>query len=277
MDPSDGAAREFEFTERDFQLVRRFAYDRIGISLKPGKQEMVYSRLARRLRTLGVATFAEYLRLLESSGSSEWQSFVSAITTNLTYFFREPHHFAALRTQLEELEASAPIRVWSAGTATGEEAYSLAIVLLEAFTQRRAPIEVLATDVDTAALREAEAGVYRLEQVKQVPPTRLKRFFLQGTGARRGLVRVKDEVRRLVSFRCANLVDSQRFEMRFHAIFCRNVMIYFDKDTQHRVLEKLHAQLLPGGTLYAGHAENFFHAKALFRPCGRTVYRRVED
>lgn len=268
-----GRAREFSFTERDFQLIRRHIYRRAGIALKAGKQEMVYSRLARRLRALNLATFEQYLALLEDDESPEWQPFVNAITTNLTYFFREPHHFALLQAQLSALDPSQPAQIWSAGTATGEEAYSLAMTVLETFPHRPAPVSVFASDLDTAALAVAEAGMYRLERLHNVSPARLKRFFLRGQGPQAGLVKVKQEVRRLVTFRRLNLIEPHwRSERRFHAIFCRNVMIYFDKETQYGILEKLHASLAPAGLLYAGHSENFFHAKDLFQLRERTVY-----
>jgi chemotaxis protein methyltransferase CheR len=268
--------REFSFTERDFELVRERIYRRAGIALKPGKQEMVYSRLARRLRALGLDSFKDYLALLDDDKAPEWQAFINAITTNLTYFFREPHHFQILAKQLALMDRPREIRIWSAGTATGEEAYSIAMTVREAFPAAMPAVIIVASDVDTTVLAEAERGMYRLDRVESLAPERAKRHFLRGTGSQEGFVRVKEELRRLVTFRHINLIDSKwGISQPVHAIFCRNVMIYFDKDTQYRILRGMRDLLAPGGYLYAGHSENFFHAKDLFQLRDRTVYGPV--
>ena len=269
--------REFEFVERDFQIVQKLIYARAGIKLKAGKQEMVYSRLARRLRTLKLKSFREYLTLLENDRSPEWENFVNAITTNLTHFFREPHHFEILARQYKETAPSSDFRVWSTASSTGEEVYSIAITLTEAAAVLGTTASILASDLDTNVLAQARQGVYRFDRLESVSPERQKRFFLRGVGPNEGFVRVRDEIRRGIHFENINLI-SENWEKKepFDAIFCRNVMIYFDKDTQYAILQKLSRMLRPNGRLYVGHSESLLHAKDLFQLCEKTVYRLSE-
>ena len=269
------AAREFAYGPRDFQRVRRMINDHAGIALGEGKAEMVYSRLAKRVRTLGLASFREYLALLEDDAHAEWEHFVNALTTNQTDFFREAHHFAMLAERARKM-GGRPMRVWSAAAATGEEPYSIAITMCEAFETFAPPVEVLATDLDTQVLATARQGIYPLDKVTSLSEQRLRRFFLKGRGKRAGSARVRDALRDLVEFRVLNLRgETWDVEPGFDAIFCRNVLIYFDKPTQRRVLERLRAQLAPGGIYFAGHSESLLHAADLFEPCGRTAYRAV--
>jgi chemotaxis protein methyltransferase CheR len=266
-------SHEFRYTRRDFDRVRRLIHARAGIALADSKYDMVYSRLSRRLRALGLAGVGEYLDRLERGGAGEWQEFTNALTTNLTAFFREPHHFEVLRAHLAMLPRGRPVRIWCAAASTGEEPYSIAITAAELYG-RDPPARILATDVDTQVLATAEEGVYPLERVRGLSRERLRRFFRRGTGEREGWCRVAEEPRRLLAFRPLNLLD-ERWPLRgpLDAIFCRNVMIYFDKPTQRRILEKFAPLLQPDGLLFAGHSESFMHAADLFRPCGRTVYR----
>lgn len=266
--------REFKFVEQDFQTVRKLIYARAGINLKAGKQEMVYSRLARRLRALKLESFRDYLALLEDNRSPEWENFVNAITTNLTHFFREAHHFQILARQYKEATSSPVFRVWSTASSTGEEVYSIAMSLAEEHAQVGADVRILASDLDTNVLAQARDGVYSLERLENVSPERRKRFFLRGLGANDGFVRVRDEVRRGIQFENINLMsDNWGIQEPFDAIFCRNVMIYFDKETQYAILRKLSRMLQPNGRLYVGHSENLLHAKDLFQLCDKTVYR----
>ncbi len=269
--------REFEFVERDFQIVQKLIYARAGINLKVGKHEMVYSRLARRLRTLKLKSFREYLTLLENDRSPEWENFVNAITTNLTHFFREPHHFELLARQYKETAPGSDFRVWSTASSTGEEVYSIAITLTEAAAVLGTTASILASDLDTNVLEQARQGIYSFDRLESVSPERQKRFFLRGVGSNEGFVRVRDEIRRGIHFENINLI-SENWEKKeqFDAIFCRNVMIYFDKDTQYAILQKLSRMLRPNGRLYVGHSENLLHAKDLFRLCEKTVYRLSE-
>jgi chemotaxis protein methyltransferase CheR len=269
--------REFLFNERDFHRVRELIYGRAGISLKPGKQEMIYSRLARRLRALQLKSFKEYLALLEDEGSPEWEAFVNAITTNLTQFFREQHHFEILAKQLRETYTGKPLSLWSCACSTGEEAYSMAMTAAEVFDTLSPPVKILASDLDTNVLGHAQQGVYRADRLDSISPQRLKRFFLRGVAARQGEAKVKLELRQLVSFSRINLMDKDwPLSEPCQAIFCRNVMIYFDRATQREILKKIHRSLTADGRLYVGHSENLFHAKDLFELCDKTVYRPLK-
>jgi chemotaxis protein methyltransferase CheR len=271
------ARRDFEYTAQDFARVRRLIHARVGIALNDSKQDMVYNRLAKRLRTLRLGGFADYLDLLDDPRHSEWQQFVNALTTNLSHFFREAHHFDMLVEHCKGL-ARKPLRVWSAAASTGEEPYSIAMALCEAYGDMQPPVTILGTDIDTTVLGTAEQGVYPLERVEQVSPERLKRFFLRGTGANAGFARVRPELARLVQFRVVNLTDA-RWELGgapFDAIFCRNVMIYFDKKTQYEVLGRMAKTIRADGLLFAGHSESFLHAAELFQPVGKTVYRPAD-
>jgi len=270
---ADLPAREFGYTQQDFERVRRLIRARVGIALNDSKQNMVYNRLVKRLRALRLESVSGYLALLDDSGNAEWQHFVNALTTNLSHFFREEYHFPILVEHIKALGRS-PVRIWSAAASTGEEPYSIAIALCEAYGSLQPPVSILATDIDTAVLEGAEKGAYALERVEQVSPERLKRYFLRGTGANAGFARVRPEIARLVEFRKLNLSET-RWEVGgpFDAIFCRNVMIYFDKPTQYEVLQRIARVLAPDGLLFAGHSESFLHAAELFKPVGKTVYR----
>ncbi len=266
--------REFDFSERDFQMVRKLIYARAGINLKPGKQEMVYSRLARRLRALKLDSFRNYLTLLEDDAAPEWEAFINAITTNLTHFFREPHHFDILATQYREAGTQRPFHVWSAASSTGEEVYSIAMILAEASVGLGSQPRILASDLDTNVVEHARRGIYSLERLESVSPERRKRFFFRGTGKHKGYAKVRDEIRQDIRFDQINLMSwNWQIKEPFDAIFCRNVMIYFDKETQYTILKKLSQVLRPDGRLYVGHSENLFHAKDLFQVCDKTVYR----
>ena len=270
--PAFAAERQFDFRDADFSRVRRMIHARAGISLGEHKREMVYSRLARRLRTLGRQDFSSYLDDLEDRpDDGEWQNFVNALTTNLTAFFREPHHFPVLADHVRARPM--PVSVWCCAASTGEEPYSIAITLAEALGQRATATSVLATDIDTQVLERAQAAVYPFERVQKLADGRLKRFFLKGKGDFSGHVRVRPEIAERVRFATLNLLAPQwDVEERFDAIFCRNVMIYFDKPTQARILRRFVPLLKPGGLLFAGHSENFTYISRDFRLRGQTVY-----
>lgn len=269
------ADRQFEFTAGDFKRVRAMIHERAGIALGEHKREMVYSRLSRRLRALGRSEFSSYLNSLESDETSpEWEAFINALTTNLTAFFREPHHFPILADYARK---KGPLSVWCAAASTGEEPYSIAITLQEALGARVGNSHVLATDIDTQVLERAQAGVYPTERVEKVSPERLRAFFLKGKGRHAGRVRVRPEVADMVTFGQLNLLDGQwPLQAAFDVIFCRNVMIYFDKPTQARILQRMAPVLKPGGLLFAGHSENFTYVTQDFRLRGQTVYERVQ-
>lgn len=275
--PSRIGETDFAFSAADFERIRQLIYKRAGISLNSGKQAMVYSRLARRLRELGHASFAGYLQWLENasgaSAENEWQEFVNCLTTNLTSFFREAHHFPVLADELRK-RADRNLRLWCNAASTGQEPYSLAITAIEALGAQCA-VQIVCSDIDTKVLATAERGVYDADS-RGLTPEQLKKHFLRGTGVNEGTMRVKPELRRLVEFRQFNLMD-KRWSLGepFDIVFCRNVMIYFDAPTQRRVLEQLHAAIRPRGLLFAGHSENFTDSKDLFRLRGKTVYERL--
>lgn len=269
-------APEFTLTAADFDRIRALIHRHAGISLHAGKQAMVYSRLARRLRETGHSSFTRYLHWLEHGGApaAEWQAFVNALTTNLTSFFREEHHFEVLVEDLRA-RASRPLRIWCNAASTGEEPYSLAMVVIEALGAS-AQVQLLCSDIDTGVLEKARRGVYEAD-ARGLSPARRQRHFLRGTGRNAGLIRVKPELARMIEFRPFNLMspDWSTLGDPFDIVFCRNVMIYFDAPTQRRVLERMHRSLRPGGLLYAGHSENFADSPDLFRLRGKTIYERV--
>jgi chemotaxis protein methyltransferase CheR len=273
------AGAEFAFTAADFMRIRRMIHARAGISLSDGKQAMVYSRLSRRLRETGHPSFRDYLddleRLAGEAAGAEWQEFTNCLTTNLTAFFREEHHFRALREDLLARRGR-PVRLWSSAASTGEEPYSLAMTVAETLGPDAAQATLLATDIDTRVLATARAGVYDAG-ARGLGPERLKRHFLRGTGPNAGRIRVRPELARAVEFRSFNLMSPSWAALGepFDIVFCRNVMIYFDAPTQRRVLERMHGALKPGGLLYVGHSENFTESRDLFRLRGKTIYERT--
>lgn len=272
----EGRDREFAFTEKDFKRVCQLIYEYAGISLKPSKQDMVYSRLARRLRANGINNFQDYLTLLESDNGIEWEAFVNSLTTNLTSFFREPHHFPLLADHVAKQKGRHPISLWCSAASTGEEPYSIAMTMADAFGSLTPPVSIVATDVDTNVLAKAETGVYPAERIEKLDAGMVKRFFLKGTGAQSGFVRVRPELRAMITFRQLNLLgDDWPIRGPLDAIFCRNVMIYFDKETQLKILQRFTPLLRPEGLLFAGHSENFHNATHLFRLRGKTVYELV--
>ncbi len=274
--PDVAATREFAFDAKHFRAISERVYGFSGIRLPEGKREMVYARLARRLRALGLATFDDYLRYLELE-PAEWEHCTNALTTNVTSFYREAHHFEVLARHVRGLApGSDPVRVWSAGCSTGEEPYTIAMCLAEALPEQR--FEVLATDLDTQVLAHAREGVYPLDSVRKLSPERQKRFFLRGTGRHEGKARVRRELAAHVEFRRLNLMDREwALSTRFDAIFCRNVMIYFDKPTQRRLIERFAALVKPHGLFFAGHAESLLDNGRCFRLRGQTVYEPARN
>ena len=266
------ASPDFLLTDNDFAKIRELIHQRAGIALGAQKRQMVYSRLARRLRDLGLREFSAYLKYLEADPrSDEWQSFTNALTTNLTAFFREAHHFPVLAEHVKKCPQ--PVTVWCSAASTGEEPYSIAMTLIEALGSRAGTASVVASDIDTQVLAKAVAGVFTIEQVSKLSPERLKRFFLKGSVAHAGKVRIRPEVAAMVQFSQLNLLDPKwALKGPFDAIFCRNVMIYFDKPTQGKILQRFAPLIKPHGLLFAGHSENFSFANQIFRLRGQTVY-----
>jgi chemotaxis protein methyltransferase CheR len=266
---------DFDFTDGDFQRVCRLIYSRAGISLNDSKQQMVYSRLGRRLRALGMRRFNDYLDTLEARDDpAEWEEFTNALTTNLTAFFREAHHFPILADLLRRAASRDSVVLWCSASSTGEEPYSMAMTALDTLGEEAVRVRILATDLDTNVLKSAESGIYPLDRIKKLPEGYAKRFFLKGSGAKAGFVRVREEVRSMITFRQVNLLDKQ-WPIRgpLDAIFCRNVMIYFDKPTQRGILQRFHSLLRPEALLFMGHSESLHHVADLFKLKGKTVYQ----
>ena len=272
------AQREYPFSPGDFRRVRDLIAKLAGIALAEHKENMVYNRLARRLRSTGIGSFSEYLDMVEQPDAEERGQFVNALTTNLTSFFREGHHFEMLGTYAAARRRAAPggarLRVWSSACSTGEEPYSAAIVLREA----DCPAEILATDIDTEVLRRAQRGNYALDAVDNMSPERLRRFFLKGVGPNEGRIMVRPELQAMVRFSPCNLQGaSWPAGELFDVIFCRNVMIYFSRESQRQVLDRFIRVLRPGGLLFVGHSESYATGHAALRNCGKTAYERRAD
>jgi chemotaxis protein methyltransferase CheR len=267
------AEREFGFTDADFERIRRLIRAQAGIALGPAKRNLAYSRVSRLVRAAGLSSFHAYLERLEAYGdAAAWQAFVNALTTNLTSFFREAHHFPVLARHLQSRPRNEPITLWCSAASTGEEPYSIAITACEAFNTLTPPVRIVASDIDTRVLDTAAQGVYPLERVEGLERERLRRFFQRGTGAHAGYARVRPELRALVEFRQVNLLDDAwPVPGGLVAIFCRNVLIYFDRATQAGVVARFAPLLARDGLLFAGHSENLAYARQ-FRARGHTVY-----
>jgi len=264
---------EFEFAADDFERVRTLIHQRAGIHLQGGKQAMLYSRLSRRLRETGHRSGASYLEWLEREASpTEWQEFVNCLTTNLTSFFREAHHFEILAAELKA-RGNVPTRIWCNAASTGEEPYSIAMTCIESLGANPR-VRIVASDIDTDVLGVASRGVYGSD-ARGLTKARLHAHFLRGKAANAGSIRAKPELARLIDFVPLNLVDARYSAVEASDIvFCRNVLMYFDPPTQRQVLERVHAVMKPTGLLFVGHAENLSEWRDLFRLRGQTVYDR---
>lgn len=273
----DSEQKEFSFTQEEFEHIRTLLYQHSGIKLNDSKKMMVYSRLSRRLRATGMPSFQAYLELIEQDQSDEWEAFINSLTTNLTSFFREPHHFPLLKEHVLSL-GEKPLRLWCSAASTGEEPYTIAMTMMDAFSSYNPPVQIIATDIDTHVLAKARAGIYSWDRVEKLPTETLKRFFLKGTGENAGFVQVRKELRDLISFQTLNLLDEQwPINGAFDAIFCRNVMIYFDKETQHKILTRFAPMLESHGLLFTGHSESLLHAADFFKLRGHTIYELTQS
>jgi chemotaxis protein methyltransferase CheR len=281
-----GAVREAGLDDREFEVFRELVHAHTGISLSAHKRPLLQARLGRRLRALGLSTFTEYHRFLTEGDPSgeELGRFINAITTNKTDFFREAHHFRYLADEwVPAAKARAgrtgdrAIRIWSAGCSTGEEPYTIAMTLRDALgTAAGWDVKILASDLDTEVLARAEAGVYSLDQVAAIPPPVLARHFLRGRGEDAGSVRVRPELRSLITFRRINFQDARwPIRSRLDVIFCRNVLIYFDRPTQQRVLRRFLDLLKEDGLLILGHSESVYGLLDGVKHLGNTMYRRT--
>jgi chemotaxis protein methyltransferase CheR len=272
--------REFDFGNEDFDALRKLVKEITGINLTDQKRELVYGRLARRLRALRLRTFAEYRELLAADGGREIGELCNAITTNLTSFFRESHHFDHLRDHVLQAMAanragSRRVRIWSAGCSTGEEPYSIAMTVLEALPDLRTwDVKILATDLDSDVLAKAQRGIYAADRMRTMQPQRLSRFFVEGRGRDGATYQVRPELQSLITFKQLNLMHSLPMKGPLDVIFCRNVVIYFDKDTQRELFARVAHLQRPGDLLFLGHSESLFKVSESYTPIGKTIYRR---
>ncbi|HTV95024.1 MAG TPA: protein-glutamate O-methyltransferase CheR [Steroidobacteraceae bacterium] len=270
--------QEFELSDSDFARLRALVREHTGVALADSKRELVYSRVARRLRALKLSSFSDYCALVETGHGDELQELTNAITTNLTAFFREKHHFDQLAAEVlpqlqQERRTGRRVRLWSAGCSSGEEPYSIAMVLREAWTRWTDwDVRLLATDIDSKVLCAASAGEYSAERLKGVSPERAERWFTPGAGK---AFTAGDELKSLITFRRLNLLEAWPMKGPFDVIFCRNVVIYFDKETQRELFDRMADLQDPGGWLFIGHSENLFNVTRRYKLVGRTVYRRV--
>jgi chemotaxis protein methyltransferase CheR len=278
------AMREYDLTEEDFRFLARRVYDLTGIVIHERKREMLYARLSRRLRSLNLSNFRRYCDYIGGpDGGAEIGAMINAVTTNLTYFFRESHHFEHLRdVALPAIAAAARrsgkqrLRLWSAGCSSGEEPYSIAM------TVKSAPVDfsrwdarILATDLDTDMVARAAAGNYAADA--EGIPAAMAAKFIDGVATPDGQeIRMRDDIRELIAFRQLNLIGDWPVRGPFDAIFCRNVMIYFDNATKARLVNRYADLLRPDGWLYIGHSESLSKVSDRFQPVGRTIYRRIK-
>jgi len=272
--------REFSFTPKDFKFLSKIIHERTGIVVSDDKFNMFYSRLSRRVRSLKLNSFKQYCDVVrDDNEGTETSELINAITTNLTAFFRENHHFEYLsNTVFPELAQKNPdrrIKIWSAGCSTGEEPYSLAITLKESPLMANWNIELKATDLDSNVVATASRGVYSMSRVEGMTKNRLKRWFYKGAGKQQGLVKVKPELNQLIEFGQLNLMDNWSQEPQ-DVIFCRNVIIYFNKETKAKLVEKYADCLKPGGYLFIGHSESLYKITDRFELIGNTIYRKVK-
>ena len=276
--PTAAVVTEFQMTDKDFSAIAEKASRHTGIVLGEHKRSMVYSRIARRVRATGRNSFREYLEYLEANPDLEMESFINAITTNLTSFFREPHHFQFLEQELlprlrQANAHSKRIRIWSAGSSIGQEAYSIAICVLKARFPSDWDIRILATDLDSSVLETGQNAVYPIDHLDPVEEDiRQKYFRVSNDGKRITLV---PEARAMVSFKRLNLLERWPMKGPFDIIFCRNVVIYFNKDTQRTLFDR-YADMLPhDGHLFIGHSENLSGVCDRFQNLGQTIYRKI--
>ncbi|MDA8093629.1 MAG: chemotaxis protein CheR [Betaproteobacteria bacterium] len=271
--PKGLAQREFTFSDHDFERIRTLIRDHAGIALAPHKKDMVYSRLARRLRATDTRSFRDYLARLEGGDTREFEAFVNALTTNLTSFFREAHHFRILAEHLLNHKSQDTLSIWCGACSTGEEAYSIAMTALETLGSTTR-VKILASDLDTNVLAIARQGLYPLQRLEKLPPEKVRRFFVADPQTPPGQLRAGPDLQKMITFQQINLCAAH-WPVRgpIDAIFCRNVMIYLDKQTQRQILSKFSPLLRPDGLLFAGHSESFHHSTDLFKLLGRTVYQ----
>lgn len=270
--------KEYDFRDGHFKFIREFVYAKAGIALSEIKRDMVYSRLVRRLRALNIGTFDIYLDLIKSGDADEIIEFINSITTNLTAFFRENHHFEFLRSKVlpDLINANQKhIRIWSAGCSTGEEPYSIAITIENMMKHQFGfDIKILATDLDSQVLSTARTGLYTEDRLKDVPRKIVSASFSSVTTDKGPMMKVSSHLQEFIRFNQLNLMNSWPMNGKFDVIFCRNVVIYFDKKTQAKLFKRYADILNPGGYLILGHSESMFGLTTRFESIGKTIYQQ---
>ena len=271
---------DFEITPEEYEQFRSLVYDESGISLGENKKSLVSSRLSKRLRQLGLDRFSDYYELVTADrGGEEFTRMLDLISTNKTDFFRESKHFDFLReTVLPTLQNVKRVRIWSSACSSGEEPYTIAMTLMDGVQNpSQWDFKILASDISTRVLARAAAGLYDEERVQDVPPEVVRRHFLKGKGAQAGMIRVKPHLAAMIKFRRLNLMDDTfPIKTPLDVIFCRNVMIYFDRPTQERLVNKFYRYLKPGGYLFIGHSESLQWITHPFASKGSTIYQKPE-
>ncbi|MDH5673742.1 MAG: protein-glutamate O-methyltransferase [Myxococcales bacterium] len=274
---------DFQFTDADFRRIQLLVREKIGLDLADNKSQMVYGRLARRVRRLQMDSVARYLSYIESGDAEEMTHFVNAVTTNVTQFFREGHHFEHLANEVlpavwNRNASQRRLRIWSAGCSSGEEPYSIAAILASnspptpGWDQR-----ILATDINTEVLDKARSGIYPASDLANIPRDLRQRFFSRGIGKNSGLARVNEELRSLISFQPLNLLGAWPMRGPFDVIFCRNVIIYFDRPTRDALIRRFHSLLRSGGVFYAGHSETLTDLGSMFSCRGQSTYVKLDN
>jgi len=273
------AQKEFEFTQDDFDYLRKIITEMTGIIAGEDKYTMFYSRLARRLRKLGLTDFLAYRKYLQKNLESESIELVNSITTNLTAFFRENHHFEFIKSTLVKdkiNQGERKLRIWSAACSTGEEPYSAAISVIESIPDiSQWDIKILATDIDSQVLQTCRTGVYHESRIEGLDKMRLKRFFKKGSGSNQGQVKVNDELKHLITFNQLNLLHDWPIKEKLDLILCRNVVIYFDQDTKVSLVDRFANQLDNRSYLMMGHSESLYQATDRFELLGQTIYQKI--
>lgn len=268
--------KEFCMREEDFTFLADLAYSTSGIVLGEHKKELLYSRIARRIRALDLGSFENYCQYIQTHQEQELSHFLNSITTNLTSFFRESHHFEFLAKELipefKTRKVNQPIRIWSSASSTGQEPYSIAITLYKHLNLKNHDVKILATDLDSNVLNKGRNGEYSLDEIEQMPRDYLKYFE---RNERAGIGRVKQDIRNMIQFNRLNLLGPWPIRVKFDVIFCRNVVIYFNKDTQKQLFSRLAEHLVDGGHLVIGHSESIIGMDHVFRSCGRTIYQKI--
>jgi chemotaxis protein methyltransferase CheR len=272
--------REFHYTDKDFNVVKKLVSEQTGIHLTDAKKDLVYGRLSKRIRRLGLSSFREYIEYVKQDHEQELINFINAITTNLTSFFRENHHFEYLGNTLlprivETNDDTRKIRIWSAGCSTGEEPYSIAMAILEKLSSPNWDVKILATDLDTNVIQTGKNGVYPIEKIVGLDKERKQRWFLNGSGKNLGKVKVSSELQEMITFKQLNLMNTWPMQGKFDAIFCRNVVIYFDKPTQKILFDRFANIMADSGTLFIGHSETLFKVSTRFKAIGNTIYQKL--